>query len=371
MRLATFNVENIFERPKVMNLDSWRDGRQVLEDFQQLSVLIQKERYLENDREEMLKIMRRNNNLLSGQSKYIRLRTIRGKLVKKKLNSPPEIAAHRRDDWIGWFELIREPIEETAIENTARIINEIRANVLCVVEADSHEALKNFNYSVLPKIGGQEYDHVRVINGNDDRGLHIGIMTDQGYDIKSIISHVNDVDSDGRQIFTRDCPEFKIITPLGNSVLIMINHFKSKGYGKPAESDGVRKRQAKRVREIYEERVNEGYEFIAIVGDFNDSPDNDPLKPLLADDSNLTDIMVHNKFVSDGRPGTFLNGNYSDKLDYILMSPKLSTKVQNGGIERRGVWAGKNGTSFPHLPEIKQLEDAASDHAALWVDFHL
>ena len=46
------------------------------------------------------------------------------------------------------------------------------------------------------------------------------------------------------------------------------------------------------------------------------------------------------------------------------MSPKLSTKVlKNGGIERRGVWAGKNGRSFPHLPEIKQLEDAASDHA--------
>ena len=53
------------------------------------------------------------------------------------------------------------------------------------------------------------------------------------------------------------------------------------------------------------------------------------------------------------------------------MSPKLSRKVRKCGIERRGVWGGKNGTLFPHLPEIKSLKDAASDHAALWVDFDL
>lgn len=35
MRLATFNVENMFERPKVMNLETWDLGAQVLEDFYQ------------------------------------------------------------------------------------------------------------------------------------------------------------------------------------------------------------------------------------------------------------------------------------------------------------------------------------------------
>ena len=53
------------------------------------------------------------------------------------------------------------------------------------------------------------------------------------------------------------------------------------------------------------------------------------------------------------------------------MSPRLANKVQRSGIEQRGVWGGVNGTLFPHLPEIKTAKDAASDHAASWIDFDL
>ncbi|HYZ58408.1 MAG TPA: hypothetical protein VE544_02030 [Nitrososphaeraceae archaeon] len=70
----------------------------------------------------------------------------------------------------------------------------------------------------------------------------------------------------------------------------MLNHFKSKGYGKPEYNDARRRSQARRVREIYEGRVEEGHDFIAIVGDLNDSPDRDPLKPLLVEGSKLTDV---------------------------------------------------------------------------------
>jgi hypothetical protein len=34
----------------------------------------------------------------------------------------------------------------------------------------------------------------------------------------------------------------------------MVNHLKSKGYGSPASSNARRKAQAKRVREIYDQR---------------------------------------------------------------------------------------------------------------------
>jgi hypothetical protein len=51
------------------------------------------------------------------------------------------------------------------------------------------------------------------------------------------------------------------------------------------------------------------------------------------------------------------------------MSPPLAARVTAGGIERRGVFGGTNGTLFPHLPEITKAIEAASDHAALFVDF--
>ncbi len=75
--------------------------------------------------------------------------------------------------------------------------------------------------------------------------------------------------------------------------------------------------------------------------------------------------------MGDGREGTHGNGTKSGKLDYILMSPESAKKAKLGGIERRDVWVGKNGDLFPHIPEIKTAKDAASDHAALWVDIDI
>jgi len=107
------------------------------------------------------------------------------------------------------------------------------------------------------------------------------------------------------------------------------------------------------VRTIYDE-LNKKFDFIAVIGDLNDTPDSAPLRALLGNNSNLLDIMKHEKFVGDGRPGTHGNGTKSGKLDYILMSPELAKKAKLGGIERRGVWGGKNGNLFPHFPEINQ-----------------
>ena len=89
-------------------------------------------------------------------------------------------------------------------------------------------------------------------------------MTKQSFNIQSIVSHVDDIDS-GDRIFSRDCAEYRTRTSSDNTLLVLVNHFKSKGYGSQVDNDRKRTRQAKRVREIYEERLNEGFQFIAIV----------------------------------------------------------------------------------------------------------
>jgi hypothetical protein len=53
-------------------------------------------------------------------------------------------------------------------------------------------------------------------------------------------SHVDDL-KDGSRTFSRDC-----------SLLLLINHLKSKGFGTQADSNARRRRQAERVREIYD-----------------------------------------------------------------------------------------------------------------------
>jgi len=152
---------------------------------------------------------------------------------------------------------------------------------------------------------------------------------------------------------------------------VLVNHFKSKGYGSQAASDARRKAQAQRVREIYELRRSQGIGLIAVVGDLNDTPDSDPLQPLLSAGSDLKDIFVHPQFHSDGRPGTYGNGTKSNKIDYLLLSPGLFQRVTAGGVWRKGVWGGKHGTLFPHYDEMHRAVHAASDHAAIWADIDL
>ena len=40
MRLAAYNVENLFDRAKAMNLATWSQGRPVLEAFARLNALL-------------------------------------------------------------------------------------------------------------------------------------------------------------------------------------------------------------------------------------------------------------------------------------------------------------------------------------------
>ena len=130
----------------------------------------------------------------------------------------------------------------------------------------------------------------------------------------------------------------------------------------------MRKRQA--ARTPHHRQLRQKHKFIAIVGDFNDTPDSDPLAPLFSQ-TGLKDNSELPGFDDGGRPGTFKNGTASNKIDYILLSPDLFAKATSGGIFRMGVWGGTHGTLFPHFPEITREVEAASDHAAIWAELDI
>jgi hypothetical protein len=45
IRIASFNVENLFARPKVFELSDWNAGEPVLKAYEKVSALIQKAKY--------------------------------------------------------------------------------------------------------------------------------------------------------------------------------------------------------------------------------------------------------------------------------------------------------------------------------------
>lgn len=369
MKLASYNVENLFMRARALSGPGFSaEGREILKAQADVNAILGKHKYTPTDKERIVELLDTLGLKKSDENKFAILRQNRGHLVTRPRGKPIEVVADGRDDWIGWVDLALEQVNEEATRNTARVIKEIDADVLGVVEAESRPSLVRFCKDVMPAVGGAAYDHIMLIDGNDDRGIDVGIMTKKKFNIVSIASHVDDEDDDGR-IFSRDCAQFEIETAEGNTLVVLANHFKSKGFGSQATSNAKRKRQAARVATIYRQ-LRQKHAFIAVIGDFNDTPDSDPISPLF-NQTGLKDISELAGFDDGGRPGTFKNSTASNKIDYILLSPDLFEKATAGGIFRMGVWGGTNGTLFPHFPEITKEIEAASDHAAIWADLDI
>jgi endonuclease/exonuclease/phosphatase family metal-dependent hydrolase len=369
MRLASFNLENLFDRAKALNLDTFAEGKVILDKFAKLNKLFEKPQYSAADKQAMLAGLKDLGVLKDDNGgEFVRLRQNRGKLLKRPTGGPVQVVAQGRGDWVGWLELTTERVNEIATQNTARVIRDVNPDVIATIEVDNRVAVQRFNSQSLPFVSGASFPHVMVIDGNDDRGIDVGIMS--RFAIATMRSHVDDLVG-GTPVFSRDCAEYEIRLPAGGSLVILANHLKSKGFGSQTDSNARRLKQARRVREIYDGRKQEGAALIAVVGDFNDVPDSGPLAPLLAQGSDLRDVSAHPSFVGDGRPGTFGNGAKSEKFDYILLSPALFAKVQKAGVFRKGVWGGANGTLWAIYPEMTAPIHAASDHAAIWADLTL
>jgi endonuclease/exonuclease/phosphatase family metal-dependent hydrolase len=370
MRLAVYNVENLFDRPRAMNLGSWSEGKAVLQDFASLSELLGELNYTAARKQRMADLMIRLGLEKDDDAPFVILRRNRGQLLRRPKTGGIEIVAEGRADWAGSLELQDEPVDEIAMRNTARVIHDLKADVLAVVEAESRPVLEQFNQQILKAVGGQPFRHVMVIDGNDSRGIDVGLMTGKNHPIGLMRSHVDDRDSKGNDIFSRDCPEYAVHLPNGDTLWVLVNHLKSKGYGGKEASDRKRKAQATRVKAIYEAKVAAGEELIAIVGDFNDTPDSDPLAPLLQH-TDLKDAFEHPAFDNGGYLGTYGLCNAGNKIDYILMSPKLYQRVKAGGVMRQGMWPGVKPKRWETYDDLDDPKNAASDHAALWVDLNL
>jgi len=237
MKLASYNVENLFQRARVMNLPSQADGKDVLQMHAEMNALLNQVEYGKNDKKRIVALMKALGiEKKDDGGEFVVLRQNRGHLVKRPKSGGPEVVANGRGDWLGWLDLKMEAVNEVATRMTGRVIQAIGADVIALVEAENRPSLVKFHDGVLslaePAI---TYDHIMLIDGNDDRGIDVAIMTRNGFRIKSMRSHVDDA-KDGNRIFSRDCAEYHIRTPAKHKLVVLVNHFKSKGFGSQAES---------------------------------------------------------------------------------------------------------------------------------------
>jgi endonuclease/exonuclease/phosphatase family metal-dependent hydrolase len=364
MRIASYNVENLFERAVALSDTAPAGSTKTLIAQARINTLLRKAVYSDADRARILALLttlglRDDDN----GSELVLLRQNRGQLVRRHRNGAVEIVARGRADWLGWVELKIETVDEVSTRNTARVIHEVDADILGVVEAETRGSLRDFSRVMLRRVGGQPYADSMLVEGNDDRGINVGLMTKAGFDFGDARTHIFDLGENDMPIFSRDCIEYSVRSTAGTEILVLVNHFKSKRGG----GDARRLLQATRVKEIVNERLPE-HPHLVVLGDFNDSPDSDDLAPLLKG-TPLKDISTSAQFDDGGFPGTFGTQGARNKIDYILLSPDLLDKVTDGGVFREGVFSASH--RWPFFDTITDKVQQASDHAAIWADIDL
>jgi endonuclease/exonuclease/phosphatase family metal-dependent hydrolase len=369
VKIAAFNVENLFDRAKAFNANGPSTTQAILDDTAELNGLFELPEYSKADLDRIAELLVALELDKSDQGPFVLLRQIRRRMVSRPRNKPFVLVAEGRGDWVGWAELRTAAVNEVAILNTGQVIRDVEADVLAVVEAEDRVALKLFSDQVLKEVDGKPYERVMVIDGNDERGIDVGLMTRAGYEIGQMRTHIHDTTPTGSLIYSRDCPEYEIITPAGESIWVLPNHFKSKFGGDSPESRAKREAQATRTAEIYEGLRTGGHAHVIVLGDLNDTPDSQALTPLL-DGTDLMDVSDHPKFSTGEFPGigTFGLGNDNQKIDYLLLSPALFNRVTAGGLFRMGAWPGRQPPRWEVYEELEREVHVASDHHVIWAE---
>jgi endonuclease/exonuclease/phosphatase family metal-dependent hydrolase len=362
LKIASFNLENLFTRPAAMNQSNDEAGRQAIEDHATANAIAAKEVYSQQDKDKLVELSHRYrwHHQNPPRNALVQFQKIRGRFFRQPQNGALQVIANGRADWVGWFDLLCEDVNWKATYNTGRVISEVNPDILITVEVENRPTLKRFNEQVLEAQFDISYPHYMVIDGNDQRGIDLGILS--RYPIAEIRSHVDDLTPDNERIFSRDCPEFDIILPNGERLVILANHLKSKRNGDDQESRNRRKLQADRAHELAVSALDRS-PFVLLAGDFNDTPDSVPLSSLFTDD--FQDIMTHENYPT-ARPGTYGTGLANNKIDYLIMSPDLRDKLADVGIERRGSY---HPNLWDVFDTVTGARDEASDHHLIWADF--
>ena len=211
-----------------------------------------------------------------------------------------------------------------------------------------------------------------LIDGNDQRGIDVALYS--RFPLGTIKTHLFDGSSNSKT-FSRDCPEYEVKLPNDKSLFVLCNHLKSKGYGSQSSSDARRKRQAKAIAEILES-YDLSSDWVVVAGDLNDTPNSNPLKPLL-EVTNLFDVLAL-QFPSEPKKRWTYHYQSFEQIDYILVSKPLKERFIKAGVQRRGIYNLKKLTeAAPDIENEKQYDsvthwtNAASDHGAVWADFDL
>jgi endonuclease/exonuclease/phosphatase family metal-dependent hydrolase len=359
IRIATFNVENLFTRARVLNKADFEATAGILSKIDELKTELAKKVYDKNAIATLYEDLRDyiDFNVTSSQGrKYV--------CIWHADTGTVEVDVNGRDDWNGHIVEKRAKFDDVTRKNTARVIKSLDADLLALVEVEDRQTMEDFDTDVL----GNRYAGAFSIQGFDPRGIDVGFYFAKGWTVAGVATHI--FEKEGRsRVFSRDCLELELVGPDGIRIHVLVNHFKSKSGSDQAGNDAKRLRQARRVAEILG-RFDLARDLVVVLGDFNDTPASAPLAPLM----NLAGLRDVFDAVDPPVPAAerwTYHYKTNEQIDFILVSDALAAHAKKVEVERRGIadldrFTGGAQASYD---TVTSWRNAASDHAGVVATF--
>ena len=201
-------------------------------------------------------------------------------------------------------------------------------DILCLQEVENIQAIRVLNERYLDC----HYPCSLLIDGHDPRNIDVGILS--RFPIRGIRSQIDELGSDGKRIFSRDCLEAQVELPGGEAITVLVNHLKSKFVEDSDNQDDVRASHERRMAQAewiasYVHRRFEGQHttaLYAVVGDFNDTPES-PWLAALVGSPHLTDVLSAHRPLDNRWTYYYRARNRVSQIDYVLASRALADRV--------------------------------------------
>ncbi|UCC78347.1 MAG: endonuclease/exonuclease/phosphatase family protein [Candidatus Zixiibacteriota bacterium] len=302
-----------------------------------------------------------------------------GRLTKERALELMGVEAQDQD-----YMLLRKAqnvmLTDDARQQTAQAIRDTGADIVCLQEVENRDIVDDFNEFYLKRTMRVHYGWRRVIDGNDIRGIDVGVMSKGRI---SVISHA-DITFDefglftdeladyglngGDSIFRRDCLEVNLKVE-EKPLTLFVCHFKSMSGGRD-ETRCVREAEAKAVRKIIENKFGGDVSDSdwSILGDFNDYlSGNHSLGALFENDFSVN--LVERLSNKDQWTHYYSTEDSKHQLDYILVSPGLAAKNPKAkpDIIRAGQPYRVPDIDVQRYPRIGLDRPKASDHCPVAV----
>lgn len=213
------------------------------------------------------------------------------------------------------------------LEALAKLFKTLNADVIAVQEVENEGVLRAFVDEFLGDMG---YDYVVTSHGNDGRGIDVGVIS--RVPIDSVTSYkfrkLTLPGESNTWHFARDLLRVRLKATESKSLDVFVMHMKSKRTVSKSDEQSTKWRTAESTmaKKIIDEQLKKDpTAWIAITGDFNDTPDSEPIAALLKGGTKgaLTDLHTH---IPADKRITYLNEPYRSTIDYVMASPELAKR---------------------------------------------